>query len=126
MNTEREKRKITHSCGHVGVLTVRGVQESRDKWIAECASSVCKACWLKAQPVVFTISGTTITVTRGYPIRDDLRAMGYWFQRPVWRKRLPAPDVLHQEIAWMEANEHTVQYVCAEPRNPSAEEPIQQ
>jgi hypothetical protein len=78
--------------------------------IARVQSGLCTACWLKQQPVVFVMSAHSVSVTRGYPIRAELQARGYWFRRPNWRKRFATATEQVQEIAWIDGSGFTLEY----------------
>ena len=63
------------------------------------------------------MSAHSVSVTRGYPIRAELQARGYWFRRPNWKRRFATAEERAQEIAWIEASGLTLGYETAQPEN---------
>jgi hypothetical protein len=102
---------VTFQCGHIGFAS------GSPQRLARIQTGLCNACWLKQQPVVFVISADSVYVTRGYPIRAELQARDYWFQRPNWKRRFATGAERAQEIAWIEASGFTLEYEKAKPEN---------
>ena len=102
---------VTFQCGH------NGFASGSAQRIATIQTGLCSACWLKRQPVVFVVSADSVLVTRGYPVRAELQARGYWFRRPNWKRRFATGAERAQEIAWIEASGFTLEYEKAQPEN---------
>lgn len=66
-------------------------------------------CWLKAQPVeFFEDRNNRVTVHRGYPIKEELKARGYRWQRPLWSIKSESPEGVASELAWATSQGHEV------------------
>ena len=107
---------VTYQCGHSGFAS------GSPQRLATIETRLCSACWLKRQPVVFLVSADSVSVSRGYPVRAELQARGYWFRRPNWKKRFATGPERAQEIEWIEASGFSLEYAQqqAENRRPSS------
>ena len=110
---------VTFQCGHTGFAS--GTAQR----LATIQTGVCSACWLKRQPVVFVMSADSVSVSRGYPVRAELQARGYWFRRPNWKKRFVTGAERAQEIAWIEASGFTLENAIAQPENRRPNRPLE-
>jgi hypothetical protein len=79
--------------------------KSVDTWVADLEATDCPTCWLKKQPPTFHLRtsplGLAIDVSRGYPLRETLKARGYWFQRPMWRIWFKHESDRQGEVLWL-------------------------
>lgn len=97
---------VTYHCGHTGHLSFFPSPQR----LETLQRGMCPACWLRTQPTVFTIYADSISVSRGYPLRDQLRAGGYYFHRPIWTKKFSSKGHRDEEIAWIVANGFDITY----------------
>ena len=102
------KVPVVHQCGHSRMVSLfEG--KSVETRIADLQGTDCPTCWLAKQPPTFCLrtaqSGRlAIDISRGYPIREHLRARGYRFQRPMWRIWFSREAERQEEILWLRAN----------------------
>jgi hypothetical protein len=96
--------KVTFRCGHtdeVRYLSTTG-EQAQARRIARLEAGLCRACWLKEQlPLFWLRPDGGLVVSRGYSIRDELKARGYRWQRPTWRKRFGTEAERQLELAWV-------------------------
>ena len=102
-NDKRSKHLVTHKCGHSQNFTV--FEADKEVWLSDLAESDCSSCWLKKQPPSFSLRtsatlGPAIDVMMGYPIREELKARGYRFQRPRWMKWFHTEAEREEELLW--------------------------
>ena len=102
---------VTFQCGHIGFASGSAPR------LATIETGLCSACWLKRQPVVFVLSADSVSVSRGYPVRAELQARGYWFKRPNWKKRFATGCERAREVEWIEASGFTLEYTEAKREN---------
>ena len=108
LGSGRVKHRIRHKCGHERTHQVFEAP-SLEPWREQLEASDCTACWLKKQPPQFSRrtaqSGVlAVDVLLGYPIKEQLKDRGYWFQRPRWIKHCSDSAEQDQEIAWAQGS----------------------
>jgi hypothetical protein len=96
--------RVTYACGHSETVALYA-GNAAGQWLTQLESNDCSACWLKKQPPVFSLrmsaaKGPAIDVSRGYPIREELKQRGYYFKRPSWMKWFRNEAEREQELAW--------------------------
>jgi len=104
----KTKHSVKHKCGHSRMVPMFD-GNSVDTWMANLEATDCPACWLAKQPPFFLLrtaqSGQlAIDISRGYPLRENLRARGYRFQRPLWRIWFSREADRQGEVLWLRAN----------------------
>jgi hypothetical protein len=101
--TGKTKYEVTHKCGHSRI--VGRFEGEENQWIANLEATDCPKCWLAKQPSTFHLRtspvGLAIDVSRGFPLRDNLRLRGYRFARPHWRIWFKRESDRAAEVRWL-------------------------
>jgi len=105
------KHEVPYRCGHTGTRIIKGDESAQKKWLDTLAAQDCPMCWLKAQPVEFSGDrNNRVTVHRGYPIKEELKARGYRWQRPLWSIKFRSSEGVASELVWAANQGYRVQW----------------